>query len=356
MEPVIQKMGHRFLGNTGLRVSELAFGTMTLSITGKGPWGIPAVGEEESMRLLDRYAAAGGNFIDTADMYGESETLVGRWLAKQKRSDFIIATKARGAVGPGPNEVGLSRKHIFDSVEASLKALGTTYIDLYQCHTWDNGTPLRETFSALNDLVKAGKVHYVGVSNFTGWQLQKAIDLCNELDYAPIVSVQPQYSLLCRSTEFEILPVAKNEGLAVLCWSPLTGGWLSGKQQRPGKGTEQPSSEGYETGGRIAWAQKVGWKATDWDSLNNNHTWSVIDTVNAIGKKLNKTPAQIALRWLMQKGTIPIIGTRSMPSLEDNLGAVGWTLPEEDMVELNKASAIRSPYPYAQRWITERIH
>jgi aryl-alcohol dehydrogenase-like predicted oxidoreductase len=361
------QLEYRFLGNTGLLVSELCFGAMTLHTTGgANSWGMPTSDEETSFQLLDRFVQAGGNFIDTADIYDQSEKVLGKWLAKQgadKRKDFVIATKARGKVGPGPNDVGLSRKHIMDAVHKSLKDLQTDYIDLYQCHTWDAKTPLRETFSTLNDLVRSGKVRYIGISNFIGWQLQKAIDLTQQMGWEPIVSLQPQYNLLCREVEWELLPIAKNEGLAVLPWSPLKGGWLTGKYKRDSASTSTSTSTstsgtggGAEAGSRIEWAQKVGWQQTNYDSLNNDHTWRVIDQLTEVAKDAGKTPAQVALRWLLQKPevTCPIIGARTVGQLEDNLGAAGWTLTETQMRALDAASAVPVPYPWGMHWVTSR--
>jgi len=320
---------------------------MTFSVDGKGPWGLPVIGAEESIKLLNRYKEVGGNFIDTADVYGSSEQLVGNWLTEHQRDDFVIATKVKNSTGSGVNDVGLGRKHILANVERSLRNLQTDYIDLYQCHSWDAGTPLKETFSTLNDLVRIGKVHYIGVSNFNGAQLQKSIDLCNYMGLSPVVSLQPQYSLLCRSTEWDLIPVAMEEGLAVLPWSPLVGGWLTGKYKRGEKHEEEKPSQ-PEQGSRIEWASKVGWQATGWDNLNNDHTWNVLDTVSAIAKKREKTMAQVSLRWLMQKPgvTAPIIGARTLSSLNDNLGASGWSLTAEELAELDKASAVQLPYPY----------
>jgi len=318
---------------------------MTFSIDGKGAWGLPAISQEESFKLLDRYKEVNGNFLDTADNYGTSEQVVGNWLSKEIRDNFVVATKVRQMTGPTVNEIGLSRKHILANVERSLTNLRTNYIDLYQCHSFDHGTPLKETLSALNDLVRIGKVHYIGISNFNGAQLQKAIDMCNYIGLEPIVSLQPQYSLLCRSTEWELIPVCLEEGLAVLPWSPLVGGWLAGKYKREGP---EKTPSGPEEGSRINWAQKVGWKATSWDYLNNDHTWNVLDVVSDVASKREKTMAQVSLRWLMQKPgvTAPLIGSRSLESLNENLGAAGWSLTSEEMERLDQVSAIHAPYPH----------
>ena len=237
-------MNYRFLGKTGLRVSELCLGAMTFG---------RETTEEVSRQILDRFVAAGGNFVDTADVYsrGASEEIVGRWLKDQPRDDLVIATKVRFPMGSGPNDVGLSRKHILAGVEASLRRLQTDYIDLYQVHCWDHVTPLEETLSTLDTLVQSGKVRYIGASNFSGWQLQKAIDLSLRMGWEPFTCLQPQYNLLCRTTEWELVPVCLNEGLGIIPWSPLRGGWLSGKYRR---GMTAPPA-----GTRVEIAEEQGW-------------------------------------------------------------------------------------------------
>ena len=297
--------------------------------------------EQASHQLLDRFLAAGGTFIDTADVYstGASETTIGTWLKDQRRDDLVIATKVRFPMGEGPNEVGLSRKHILAGVEASLKRLQTEYLDLYQVHCWDARTPLEETLSTLDGLVKRGLMRYVGVSNFTGWQFQKAIDLSRQHGLEVFSCLQPQYNLLCRSTEWDLLPVCQNEGLGVIPWSPLRGGWLSGKFRR---GTDQPVS-----GSRIEKAEQEGWDES-WSNYNNEHTWGVLDALFAVAEESGKTPSQVALGWVLcQPGvTAPILGVRTMAQLEDNLGASGWTLSSEQLARLNAASAQPVPYPH----------
>lgn len=325
-------MENRFLGKTGLKVSELCLGAMTFG---------RETPEVESYTMLDRFVAAGGNFIDTANVYstGISEEIVGKWLSRQRRDDYVIATKVRFPMGDGPNEVGLSRKHILSSVEASLRRLQTDYIDLYQVHCWDPATPLKETLSTLNDLVRSGKVRYIGASNFAGWQLQKAIDISRERSWERFVCLQPQYNLLTRSTEWELIPVALKEGLGVIPWSPLRGGWLSGRYHR---GMSAPPS-----GSRVEEASKQNW-GERWENYANEHTWNLLDTVFAIAETTGKSVAQVALRWLLQKPgvTAPILGVRTMKHLEDNLGAAGWSLTDAQMAQLDTASAHPLPYPY----------
>src|SRR5580700_8393445 len=327
-------MEYRFLGHTGLRVSELCLGAMTFGRQDEAT-------EEESHAMLDRFVVVGGNFIDTANVYstGVSEEIVGKWLSRQRRDDLVIATKVRFPMGTGPNDLGVSRKHILSSVEASLKRLQTDYIDLYQVHCWDPATPLEETLSTLNDLVHRGVVRYLGVSNFTGWQLQRAIDLSREKGWEGFVCLQPQYNLLCRSTEWELIPVSIREGLGVIPWSPLRGGWLSGKFRR---GMTAPPDDS-----RIKLAEEKDW-GEKWSAYNNEHTWNVLDALHAVAAKTGKTPAQVAINWLLRKPgvTAPIIGARRMTQLEANLGSSGWTLSEEHVRYLDDASALQPPYPY----------
>lgn len=327
-------MEYRYLGKTGLKVSELCLGAMTFGLEGEAS-------EAESHAMLDQFVGAGGNFIDTADVYtrGVSEEFTGRWLKKQRRDDVVIATKVRFPMGESPNELGLSRKHIMAGVEASLKRLQTDYIDLYQVHCWDRGTPLEETLTTLDTLVKRGMVRYIGASNFTGWQLQKAVDMSERLGLEPFVCLQPQYNLLCRSTEWDLIPVCQNEGIGVIPWSPLRGGWLSGKFKR---GMAAPPEDS-----RIKKAEDKGW-SEKWSNYNNEHTWTVLDALHAVAEEVDKHPAQVAIRWLVQRPavTAPIIGARTEAQLSANLGAVGWSLTDAQMDTLNKASEVLPPYPH----------
>ncbi|MFW5771795.1 MAG: aldo/keto reductase [Phototrophicaceae bacterium] len=325
-------MNYRYMGKTGLKVTELCLGAMTFG---------RETTEADSHAIMDRFVEAGGNFIDTANVYtrGVSEEIVGRWLKNQTRDDLVIATKVRFPMGDGPNDVGLSRKHILREVEESLRRLQTDYIDLYQVHCWDRGTPLEETLSTLDKLVQSGKVRYIGASNFSGWQLQKAIDLSNRMGWEPFTCLQPQYNLLCRSTEWELIEVCLNEGLGVIPWSPLRGGWLSGKFRR---GMTAPPEDS-----RIHTAEEKGWSES-WSNYNNEYTWTVIDALIAVAEEVGKTPAQVAINWLLQRPgvTAPIIGARTMQQLEDNMAAAGWSLDAEQVARLNTASDIEPPYPY----------
>lgn len=325
-------MDYRFMGGTGLRVSELCLGAMTFGRD---------TTEEDSHRILDRFVEVGGNFIDTADVYsqGTSEEILGRWLQTQNRDDLVIATKVRFPMGDGPNDLGLSRKHILQGVDASLRRLQTDYIDLYQVHCWDHVTPLEETLSTLNTLVTSGKVRYIGVSNYTGWQLQKAVDLCRVNGWEPYTCLQPQYNLLTRTMEWELTDVCLNEGIGIIPWSPLRGGWLSGKFRR---GMTEPPA-----GTRVERAEQQG-SGEAWSRYNNAFTWDIIDALVAVADEAGKTPAQVAINWLLQRPgvTAPIIGARTMQQLEDNLGSAGWSLTAEQMDKLNTVSEPEQVYPY----------
>jgi len=335
------KMQYKFLGRTGLKVSEICFGAMVIGTAGS--WNMPTSSDEElAFKMYNRFAELGGNFIDTADVYGNgsSEELLGKWLKTKNREEFVIATKVAGPMSSSPNDGGVSRKHILSGVESSLKRLQTDYIDLYQIHSFDYGTPLEETLCTLNDLVRAGKIRYIGASNFNGTQLQKAIDLSKRLGFEIFASLQPQYNLLERHIEWDLMQVCKEEGLGIMPWSPLKGGWLTGKYTRDKK---------PEAGSRVDWAEKSGWGETNYSKFaNNEQTWNVIDTLIDVAKANKREPAQIALKWTMQRPgvTCPIIGARTLSQLESNLGVIGWQLSAEDMKKLDTVSALEVPYPW----------
>jgi aryl-alcohol dehydrogenase-like predicted oxidoreductase len=322
-------MKYRRLGDTGLMVSELCLGCMTFGRETE---------EEDSKGLVGRFLEAGGNFIDTADVYskGVSEEITGKAI-KEVRDEVVLATKVRFPMGDGPNEVGLSRKHIMQGCEDSLRRLGTDYIDLYQVHCWDSATPLEETLSALTDLVRTGKVRYIGVSNFTAWQLMRSLQLSEVHGFERFVCVQPQYSLVERNIEREILPVCLEEGLGVIPWSPLGGGFLSGKYSRD----QEPPQ-----GSRIS--EAVESMEEYWDRRATERNWRVLEVVGRISEETGKSYAQIALKWLLRQHgvTSPIIGARTMDQLEDNLGATGWELDEGQVAELSEASGLEDVYPY----------
>ena len=325
-------MKAKFFGSTGLKVSELCLGCMTFGRESS---------KALSFQMMDIFYEQGGNFFDTADVYGQgtSETILGEWLMDKPREELLIATKVRGAMGDDPNNVGLSRKHILNALDASLKRLGLDYIDLYQVHMWDSATPLEETLSTLNQLVLSGRVRYIGASNFSGWQLQKAVDLSRQHGWEAFVSLQPLYNLLDRELEWELLPLCLNEGIATMIWSPLRGGWLSGKYSRD---MEAPPEDT-----RVKQASKEGWSES-WDAYANERTWRILDVLRAIADELDRTAAQISLRWLMQNPgvTVPIIGASKMHHLKDNLGAADFELSDDQMARLNEVSKPQYPYPY----------
>lgn len=322
----------RYLGNSGLKVSAMALGTMT--------FGREAT-EADSHKMLDVYQDRGGNFLDSANVYsdGESERIVGNWLKSKDRDDLVVATKVRFSANLAPNRVGLSRKHIMSAVEQSLKNLRTDYIDLYQTHCWDEGTPLEESLSTLDLLVRQGKVRYLGASNISGWQLQRALDLADMRGWHKYVSLQPLYNLLDRELEWELVPLCRANGLGIIPWSPLRGGWLSGKFKR---GMQAPAE-----GSRIEKAEAEGWSET-WSAYNTEATWAVVDAVHEIAAETGASPAQVALSWVMNRPgvTAPIVGARTLDQLKDNLGAAELKLSQEQRDRLTEVSEKRLPYPY----------
>ncbi len=331
-------MEHRQLGRTGVRVTELCLGTMTFG---------REIPEKPSRALLDRYLDAGGNFVDSADVYGggASEEILGRAL-RARRDDIVLATKFRMPMGEGANTGGASRLHIREAVEGSLGRLRTDRIDLYQIHCWDSRAALEETVSTLDDLVREGKVRYVGASNFTAWQLAKALGLAALHRWEPFVSLQPQYSLATRDIERELLPLCRAEGLAVLPWSPLGGGLLTGKYRRG----EEPPSES-RAGDRTPSSYLMR------ERLKEERNFAVAEAVAKVAADAGRSPAQIALNWVLTRAgvTSPIIGARTMEQLEDNLGAVGWRLDPDHERTLEDASAIEMGYPYDFiAWIERR--
>lgn len=325
-------MEQRLLGRSGLRVSELCLGTMTFG---------QDTDETEAHRVLDTFTEAGGTFIDTADVYqrGVSEEIVGRWLKNRDRDGLVVATKVFGTMGEAPNAGGLSRKHIVRAVEASLRRLGTDYIDLYQTHVWDATTPLEETLSTLDTLVKAGKVRYLGASNVSASQLQRAQDLAHRNGWEPYVSLQPLYNLLAREVEWELVPVSLAEGVGIIPWSPLQGGWLTGKYRRGMTAVDPGTRE-------ARFQQELGREA--WRERDNDETWRVVDAVVAVAGEAGRTPAQVALRWLLGRPgvTAPIVGARTAEQLADSLGAAGWELTAQQAGRLDAASERPLPYPY----------
>jgi aryl-alcohol dehydrogenase-like predicted oxidoreductase len=336
-------MEYRTLGHSGCAVSALTLGTMTFGRESD---------EELSHAQLDRFVEAGGSLIDTADVYsqGVSEEIIGRWLAKQPaevRGQVVLATKGRFAMGEARNDVGLSRRHLRDALDASLRRLGVESVDLYQVHAFDPHTPLEETFSFLDDAVRAGKISYVGLSNYTGWQIQKVVDLAEFRGLARPVTLQPQYNLLVREIEWEIVPACESTGLGLLPWSPLGGGWLTGKYTRD----ERPTGAT-----RLGENPDRGVEAYDRRSTQQR-TWDVIDAVESIASGRGESMAQVALAWLVDRPMVTsvILGARTLEQLEDNLKAAGLHLSEEEREQLDAASdPAPADYPYGGPGVQQR--
>jgi aryl-alcohol dehydrogenase-like predicted oxidoreductase len=335
-------MEYRTLGDTGAVVSTLCLGTMTFG---------SETDEKVAHEQLDRFRDRGGNFVDTADVYadGESEAIIGRWLEARPgaREQVMIATKGRFPMGGGPNDAGLSRVGLTRALDASLRRLRVDAVDLYQAHAWDPLTPIEETLRFFDDAVRAGKIQYAGVSNFIGWQLQKAALLARHLGLAPIVTLQPQYNLLQRGVEFELSHVCINEHIGILPWSPLGGGWLTGKYQRdtPPAGTTRLGEDPDR--GMEAYSRRNP----------EERTWRVIDAVRSVAEARGVSMAQVALAWLVDRPAVTsvILGARTLEQLDDNLGAADLHLAAEEMALLDEASApIVDDYPYGELGVDQR--
>jgi aryl-alcohol dehydrogenase-like predicted oxidoreductase len=335
-------MEYRQLGRSGLRVSALTLGTMTFG--GRG--GFRAVGAtdvEGARRQVDMCLDAGVNLIDTADVYsgGTAEEITGE-VIKGRRSSLLVSTKVRMAMGDGPNDAGLSRHHIISGCEASLRRLGTEYIDIYHVHEWDGQTRLEETLSALDTLIAAGKVRYLAASNYAGWQLMKALAVADDRGFERFSGQQVYYSLEARDAEYELVPLSVDQGLGILVWSPLAGGLLTGKYRRdvaPSQSTRQLSGEWHEPPVR------------DRDKL-----YDTIEVLVDVAAARGASPAQVALAWLLGRPAVTsvIIGARTDEQLRDNLGAASLTLSAEECVALEKVSAPALAYPYWHQLATAR--
>ena len=333
----------RNLGSTGCAVSSLALGTMTF---GK------ETDEDGAHAQLDAFVEAGGNLVDTADVYthGAAEEIIGSWLAARSsvvRDRVVLATKGRFPMGKDGNDLGLSRRHLQRALDASLRRLGVDCVDLYQVHSWDPVTPLLETLRTLDDMVRAGKVRYVGLSNFTGWQIQKTVALARAEGLEVPVTLQPQYNLLVRELEWEIVPSCLDAGLGLLPWSPLGGGWLTGKYQPDARPTGAT---------RLGEDPERGVEAYDRRSTQQR-TWDVVAAVREVAERRGASMAQVALAWVRDRPGVSsvILGARTMAQLKDNLGAAEVRLDPADTEQLDAASdPAAADYPYGGPGIDQR--
>lgn len=329
-------MKYKQLGNTGVFVSKICLGAMTFGGRDKPPFDkVGGLDRSETQAIVDAAFDVGVNFIDTANVYalGESEILIGEAI-KAKRNDIVLATKFHGRMGPGPNQVGQSRLHMMAAIEASLKRLQTDYIDLYQIHSFDPLTPFEETLRALDDAVSQGKVRYIGCSNLAAWQIMKALAVSEKRCLAPFVSVQAFYSLAGRDLEHDLIPMITDQKLALLVWSPLAGGFLSGKYDRN-------SEQGISRRDKI-----------EFPPINREKTFNIIDTLRVVGERHGVSAARVALAWILANPAVTsiIIGVRSIDQLADNLGALDIDLTERDIVDLNAVSDTGPHYP---GWLQE---
>ena len=331
-------MEYRYLGNSGFKVPALGFGAGTFG--GKGPlfsaWGNTDI--EEAKRLIDICLEAGVNLFDTADVYsdGASESILGAAL-KGRREQAIISTKLTLRAGDGPNDVGASRHHLISGVERALKRLGTDYIDLLQLHHFDAMTPVESVMSTLDDLVRIGKVRYLGASNFSGWQLMKSQAAADKHGYSRFVANQTYYSLIGRDYEWELMPFGLDQGVGAVVWSPLGWGRLTGKIRRG-----QPLPEGSRLHDTASFAPPV----------DEERLYRVVDALDAVAAETGKRVPQVALSWLLQRPTVStvLIGARNEQQLRQNLEAVGWNLSREQVAQLDAASAVTPTYPYYPYW------
>src|SRR5215211_3352424 len=325
-------MDYRTLGRSGCAVSSLCLGTMTFGVE---------TDEAGSHEQLDRFIEAGGTLVDTADVYGsgQSEEIIGRWFASRPADvteRVVLATKGRFTMGDEPNSLGLSTRHLTRALDASLSRLGLDSIDLYQVHAFDPWTPLEETLRTLDGFIRAGKISYYGLSNFTGWQLTKAVHLARAMNLAEPVTLQPQYSLIVREIEWEIVPAVLDAGMGMLPWSPLGGGWLSGKYQRD----ERPT-------GSTRLGEDPGRGMEAYDRRGTDRTWNVIDAVQKVAEDRGVSMAEVALAWVTDRPAVTstILGARTKEQLETNLRSAA----------LDQASDLHATdYPYGELGVDQR--
>ncbi len=335
-------MDYRTLGRSGCAVSTLALGTMTFGAEAD---------EATAHAQLDRFVEVGGTLVDTADVYagGASEEILGRWFASRPADvtePVVLATKGRFPLDDFPNGAGLSARHLHRALDASLRRLGLDVVDLYQVHAADPWTPMEETLRTLDGFVRAGKIRYYGLSNFTGWQLTKMVHLARALNLAEPVTLQPQYSLLVREIEWEIVPAALDAGLGLLPWSPLGGGWLSGKYRRD----QRPSGAT-----RLGDDPNRGMEA--YDRRSTQRTWDVIDAVQQVAEELGVSMAEVALAWATNRPAVTstILGARTLEQLDTNLKAADLTLTEAQTAALDAASDLHAAdYPYGEMGLQQR--
>ncbi|WP_353642353.1 aldo/keto reductase [Mesorhizobium sp. WSM2239] len=327
-------MDYRRLGASGLKVPALSFGAGTFGGSGPlfGAWGNTDV--TEARRLIDICLEAGVTLFDTADVYsnGASEEVLGQAI-RGRRADVLISTKSSLPMGEGPNDAGSSRSRLIRGVDDALRRLGTDYIDLLQLHAFDAGTPIEEVLSTLDGLVRAGKLRYVGVSNFSGWQVMKSLGLADRHGWPRYVAHQVYYSLVGRDYEWELMPMGLDQGVGALVWSPLGWGRLTGKIRRG-----QPLPEGS----RLHQTAEFG------PPVDDERLFDIVDALDEVALETGRTIPQIAINWLLQRPTVSsvIIGARNEEQLRQNLGAVGWSLAAEQIARLDKASSVTAPYPY----------
>jgi aryl-alcohol dehydrogenase-like predicted oxidoreductase len=327
-------MDYRRLGVSGLKVPALSFGAGTFGGAGPlfGAWG--TTDAQEARRLVDICLEAGVNLFDTADVYsnGASEEVLGEAI-KGRRGDVLISTKTSLPMGDGPNDAGSSRSRLIRAVEDALRRLGTDYIDLLQLHAFDAGTPIEEVLSTLDELIRVGKLRYIGVSNFSGWQVMKSLALADRHGWPRYVANQVYYSLVGRDYEWELMPLGRDQGLGGLVWSPLGWGRLTGKIRRG-----QPLPEG----------SRLHETASFGPPIEDEYLYRVVDALDEVAEETGKSVPQIALNWLLRRPTVSsvIIGARNEEQLRQNLGAIGWDLTAEQITKLDAASAVTAPYPY----------
>jgi aryl-alcohol dehydrogenase-like predicted oxidoreductase len=326
---------YRRLGNSGLLVSELALGTMLF-----GEASDRGVAADEAERIIARFVDIGGSHLDLADIYagGRAEEIVGRAI-RGRRGEVVLTTKGRFATGPGPNDQGLSRYHLVQGVEASLRRLGTDAIDVFYVHAWDPLTPLEETLRALDDLVSAGKIRYLGASNLRAWQLMRMLGVSDLHGWIRPVAAQYQYSLVVRDIEPEIADACAYEGIGIVAWAPLASGFLTGRYRPDSRPTSAAD-------GRLATA-KPDWEEA-WDRRATARNWAILSTVKSIAQRLGVTPSQVAIAWLLARPEVAsvVVGVRSVEQLAENEQALGVRLTAEDLDQLNVVSAPPEGYPY----------